>query len=201
MPKLQRSFYLREDVVQISKELLGKYLFTNINNKLTGGIIIETEAYDGVKDSACHAYKGRRTQRTEIMYHRGGVGYVYLCYGIHSLFNVITNSKDTPEAILIRSILPVEGIDTMLKRRNKSTEKALTGGPGTVSQALGISCDHNGTDLIGNSIWIEDKGLVIQEKDITSGIRVGVESAGRDGLLPYRFKINIGSKVLEKGRS
>src|SRR5690349_17324323 len=101
--KLSREFYLREDVVRISKELLGKYLFTFIDGKLTGGIITETEAYKAPEDKASHAYGGRRTERTEIFYSEGGVSYVYLCYGIHHLFNVVTNQKDIPHAILIRA--------------------------------------------------------------------------------------------------
>src|SRR4051812_33790234 len=115
--KLKKSFYHRDDVVQIAKELLGKYLFTNFNNKLTGGIITETEAYCGVIDKASHAYRGRRTARTEIMYNAGGTAYVYLCYGVHSLFNVVTNRKDIPHAILIRAIQPTHGVETILKRR------------------------------------------------------------------------------------
>src|SRR4051812_45478122 len=114
--KLKKSFYQRDDVVQVAKELLGKYLFTHIDGKLTGGIITETEAYAGVIDRASHAYGGRRTARTEIMYGEGGTAYVYLCYGIHSLFNVVTNKKGTPHAILIRALHPTHGVETILKR-------------------------------------------------------------------------------------
>src|ERR1017187_7820728 len=118
--KLKREFYLREDVVQIAKELLGKVLFTNIGGKITAGIITETEAYAGITDKASHAYNNRRTPRTETMYAEGGVAYVYLCYGIHHLFNVVTAQKDTPHAVLIRAIKPIEGIPAILKRRNKT---------------------------------------------------------------------------------
>ncbi|HKR06173.1 MAG TPA: DNA-3-methyladenine glycosylase, partial [Bacteroidia bacterium] len=154
MSKLKKDFYLREDVVQIAKELLGKHLFTKFNGKITGGIISETEAYNGIVDRASHAYGGRRTERTEIMFNEGGTAYVYLCYGIHSLFNVVTNAKEIPHAVLIRSIHPTHGIDEMLKRRKKkSADKTLTKGPGSVAQALGIHYSHTGMSLHGNKIW------------------------------------------------
>lgn len=193
MAKLSRDFYLCEDVVQISKDLLGKYLFTDIDGKLTAGIITETEAYAGAIDKASHAYGNRRTARTETMFAQGGTSYVYLCYGIHSLFNVVTNEQGTPHAVLVRSIKPIEGIDTILERR-KSTKlkKDLTIGPGKVSLALGINFrQHNNLDLLSNQIWIEDKDIKINPKDITIGPRVGVDYAGEDALLPYRFRIFI----------
>ena len=147
--KLPKSFYTREDVVTISKELLGKYLFTKINRTITGGIITETEAYAGVIDRASHAYNDRRTARTEVMYMEGGVAYVYLCYGIHHLFNIVTNVKDVPHAILIRAIYPIEGTKTMLKRRKKeSADLKFTIGPGSMSEALGIKVDLSGTSLV-----------------------------------------------------
>jgi DNA-3-methyladenine glycosylase len=196
--KLEKEFYLREDVVKISRELLGKYLYTKIDGKLTAGIITETEAYAGEIDKASHAYNNRRTARTEIMFADGGVSYVYLCYGIHHLFNVVTNFKNTPHAILVRAIQPDEGIKTMLERRKldtskemieavKSGRKKIAGGPGTVSQALGIKTIHSGLDLTGNKIWIEDKGLAVKNKDIIAGPRVGVEYAGEHAKWPYRF--------------
>ena len=192
MSKLAKEFYLREDVVQIAKDLLGKYLFTNIDNEITAGIITETEAYAGVIDKASHAYNERRTNRTEIMYSEGGVSYVYLCYGIHHLFNVVTNSKDVPHAILIRAIKPVEGIETILYRRNAlKMNPKIAGGPGTVSQALGIKTNHTGLDLGGNKIWIEDQGIKILKKDIIAGPRIGVDYAGEDAKLPYRFVVKL----------
>lgn len=191
MTKLSRDFYLRDDVVQISKDLLGKYLFTDIDGKLTAGIITETEAYAGAIDKASHAYGNRRTARTETMFAQGGVSYVYLCYGIHSLFNVVTNIEGTPHAVLIRGIKPIEGVDTILERR-KSTKlkKDLTIGPGKVSLALGINFrQHNNLDLLGHQIWIEDKGIKVKEQDITTGPRVGVDYAGEDAYLPYRMQL------------
>jgi DNA-3-methyladenine glycosylase len=190
--KLPREFYLRKDVVKISKELLGKVLCTKIDGKLTTGIITETEAYAGVIDRASHAYGGKRTQRTEIMFAEGGTAYVYLCYGIHHLFNVVTASADVPHAVLIRAVKPLDGIKTILQRRLKDkVDKTTAGGPGTVSQALGILTKHSGLDLLGNKIWIEDRGIKVQKSSITAGPRIGVDYAGADAKLPYRFRIFI----------
>ena len=193
MNKIDKSFYLRDDVLQIAKDLLGKYLFTNLNNEgITAGIITETEAYAGITDKASHAYNDRRTSRTEVMYMEGGVAYVYLCYGIHSLFNIVTNKKDIPHAVLIRGIKPVEGIDIMMLRANKTNEKQLNGiGPGNVSKLLGIHFSQSGETLSGNKIWLEDRGVKVLPKEIMTGKRVGVDYAGEDALLPYRFRINI----------
>ena len=190
MPKLTKDFYLRNDVVAISKELLGKYLFTNIDGVLTAGIITETEAYAGVTDKGSHAYNNRRTKRTEIMYADGGRAYVYLCYGIHHLFNIVTNQKDIPHAVLIRAVKPAEGIDAILKRRNKTIlDDKISAGPGTVTQALAISVKNTGTDLTGNKIWLEDRGIKIAGKDILIDPRIGIDYAREDALLPYRFRI------------
>ncbi len=192
--KLGRDFYTREDVVQVSKDLLGKFLFTRVQGAKTGGVIIETEAYAGIHDKASHAYNNRRTARTEIMYREGGAAYVYLCYGIHSLFNVVTNKKDVPHAVLIRAVVPEEGISVMVKRRNKKQEdKALCSGPGSLSKSLGIHFSHSGTSLLGNEIWIEDRGIRIAPPEIISGPRIGVDYAGKDALLPYRFRVKQGS--------
>jgi len=190
--KLPESFYTRDDVVKISRELLGKVLVTNFRNKITAGIITETEAYEGVTDKASHAYNNRRTQRTEIMYLKGGTSYVYLCYGIHSLFNVVTNKENIPHAVLVRAVFPLEGIDVMRKRRKvKSADKKLTTGPGTVSQALGIHYSNSGESLLGNKIWIEDRGIKVPSSQIHVSKRIGVDYAGKDALLPYRFFIDV----------
>lgn len=186
--KLGKDFYLRNNVVQISKELLGKFLYTRMNGNTTAGIITETEAYAGVTDRASHAFGGRRTPRTEVMYAEGGTAYVYLCYGIHHLFNVVTSGQGTPHAVLIRAVKPTEGIKTMLKRRKQpELSPKISGGPGTVSQALGIHTKYSGVSLMGNKIWIEDRGIRIKEKDILTGKRIGVDYAGKDAKLPYRF--------------
>ena len=141
---LPSSFYQKTDVIYLAKKLLGKAIYTNINNELTAGIIVETESYRGVNDKASHAYNNKRTKKNEAMYLEGGNIYVYICYGIHHLLNVVTNKKDIPHAILIRAIEPTIGIDIMLKRRNKKKENySLTAGPGSLTQALGISILNN----------------------------------------------------------
>ncbi|HET9057119.1 MAG TPA: DNA-3-methyladenine glycosylase [Chitinophagaceae bacterium] len=188
MRKLNTEFYLREDVLQIARDLLGKVLVTRFDNNITSARIVETEAYVGVIDKASHAWGGRRTNRTEIMYAKGGTAYVYLCYGIHHLFNVVTNKIDIPHAILIRAAEPLSGIDTMLKRTRKiKADFTLTRGPGNVSKALGIFIKHSGISLTGNEIYITDDGFKITEKQIAATPRIGVDYAGKDALLPYRF--------------
>ena len=164
--KIPLSFYIRDDVVEIAQELIGKYLFTMIDGKLTGGIISETEAYAGITDKASHAYGNRKTKRTEIMFRKGGIAYVYLCYGIHSLFNIVTNIENVPHAVLIRGIFPLYGSDVILRRTNK--EKLITkitDGPGKVSKALGINYKHSGSSLLEDKIWLEDRGEKIDKKD------------------------------------
>lgn len=186
--KLQNDFYTRNDVVKIARELLGKVLFTKMNGKITAGIILETEAYAGVADRASHAFGNRRTKRTEVIYSAGGTSYVYLCYGMHHLFNVVTNEKNIPHAVLIRAVKPFTGTKIILKRR-KGNE--FCPGPGTVSQALGIRTYHTGESLLGNKIWIEDRKIKILKSDITKNPRIGVDYAGADALLPYRFTAKI----------
>jgi len=193
MIRLKKAFYSNDDVVQIAKDLLGKYLFTDLNHEgKTGGIIVETEAYAGVNDRASHAYGDRRTNRTEVMYMEGGVAYVYLCYGIHSLFNIVTNIKDVPHAVLVRGIKPVEGLHIMQARSNKKKIDDRAGiGPGNVSKLLGIHFSQSGESLIGKKIWLEDHGITITSDRIVAGPRVGVDYAGEDALLPYRFRFSL----------
>jgi DNA-3-methyladenine glycosylase len=187
---LPESYYHNTNVVEIAKDLLGKTLATRFDGQLTAGIITETEAYAGVVDKAAHSYGGRRTKRTETMFSQGGVSYVYLCYGIHHLFNIVTNHKDVPEAVLIRAIYPTKGLEVILKRRNAlSFKKNLCVGPGKVSAALGINKIHDNIVLTGKKIWLEDSGIKIRKKDIHIGPRIGVDYAGEDALLPYRFWI------------
>ena len=192
MSKLTVEFYQREDVLIISQDLLGKILCTNFHNKLTSGIIVETEAYAGITDKASHAYRGRRTNRTETMYTIGGSAYVYLCYGIHHLFNVVTNVEGVPHAVLIRAVHPLDGIDIMLSRRNlKNISNRLTAGPGTLSQAMGISVQISGQSLLDKQIWIEnrDNNNPLKDFKIISSPRVGVQYAGKDASNPWRFQI------------
>jgi DNA-3-methyladenine glycosylase len=185
---LPEIYYLHSDVVFLAKDLLGKYLFTKIAGQLTGGIITETEAYKGIEDRACHAFGGRRTPRNEMMYARGGVAYVYLCYGVHPLFNVVTNQKNIPDAILIRAIHATHGEELMLKRTGKpQINRNITNGPGKVTKALEITLDDNGESLQNRRIWIEDRGIDLSKTDILNTPRVGVENAGVDSKLLYRF--------------
>jgi DNA-3-methyladenine glycosylase len=201
--KLPRSFYERPDVIIIARELLGKFLCTEEGGIITAGMICETEAYTGVTDRASHAYGGRRTERTEIMYAPGGTAYIYLCYGIHSLFNVVTNRKEIPHAVLIRGILPSEGIEIMQQRRgNKAVGKKMGTGPGKVSKLLGIHYSQTGADLTngeankaGFRIWIEDRGLKAVPGMIEQGPRIGVHYAGPDALLPYRFQLKSSNSI------
>lgn len=182
--KLPLSFYQEEETVEIAKALLGKSLFTCFDGKLTGGIITETEAYLGAEDKACHAYNNRRTKRTEVMFAPGGVAYVYLCYGMHHLFNIVTHKEGTPHAILIRALKPTHGIETMQKRRGKHN---LTDGPATLTQALGIRTNHTGLPLNGEHIWLENHPQ--ESFSIKATPRIGIDYAEEDKDLPYRFVI------------
>jgi len=193
--KINMAWYLHNDVVEVAKNLLGKLLCTNFEGVVVKGKIVETEAYSGDNDKACHANNQRLTKRNRVMFAAGGHAYVYLCYGIHHLFNVVTNLKGKADAVLIRALEPVEGIETMLKRRKMDRlEKRLTGGPGVLSQAMGIKTEHYGTALNGNSIWIEDAPKVPGEQ-IVSGMRIGVEYAEEDAQKPWRFYIKENSWV------
>jgi len=199
--KLGAEFYHRKDVTKIAKELLGKILVTNWNGVITSGRIVECEAYAGVIDKASHAWGGRRTGRNEIMYGQGGYAYVYLCYGIHHLFNVVTNSREIPHAILVRALDPLEGIEKMLLRtKKKKLDHTLTRGPGNVSKALGIFAKHSGLSLLGDRIFINDDGAKYSKKEIASSPRIGVDYAAEDALLPYRFYVRGNPYVSGKPR-
>lgn len=186
---LPETFYLQTDVVKVARQLLGKVLVTQYDGITTSGIITETEAYAGETDRASHAYGGRRTARTETMYMKGGVAYVYLCYGLHYLFNVVTNKSDIPHAVLIRGIEPLEGVEEMNRRLASKKMKPGGNGPAKVSAALGINLHHDKADLHSTFIRIEDHGIKIPSKKIMSAPRIGVDYAGDDAKLPYRFYI------------
>lgn len=186
--KLDNSFYDRPNVVRIARELLGKVLVTEFDGQRTSGRIVEVEAYNGVIDRASHAWSGRRTRRTEVMYGEGGTAYVYLIYGIHHLFNVVTNKKDIPHAVLVRALEPLEGIPIMLKRTRKARlDHSLTRGPGNLSKAMGLYTQHTGYSLHEGEIYIGDDGYRIRPADIIATPRIGVDYAGEDAALPYRF--------------
>jgi len=193
MTLLPQEFYQREDVVKLAQDLLGKWLLTCIDGHLAGGMIIETEAYKGAEDRACHAYNNRRTKRTEVMFQKGGCAYVYLCYGMHHLFNIVTNQQDVPHAILIRALLPDIGISMMQERRKVQTLSKLAAGPGMVCQALGIDRSHNGKPLTEGPIWVEDRGKIIKSNEIRATPRIGVDYAKEHAELPWRFLLEIQS--------
>ncbi|WP_374462685.1 DNA-3-methyladenine glycosylase [Chryseobacterium sp.] len=196
--KLPLSYYSNQDVLFLARDLLGKVLFTEIDGETTAGIIVETEAYFGVKDKASHAYGGRRTDRTETLYNPGGVSYVYLCYGIHHLFNVVTSVEDEPHAVLVRAVEPLIGKEIMELRRNMPASKPfISAGPGSAAKALGIDRSFNRKKLTENEIWIEDHGIVYQPDEIISGPRIGVAYAEEDALLPWRFFVK-GNKYVSK---
>lgn len=202
MKKLPLQFYEQTDVVAIARELIGKIVVTNFDGIITSGRIVETEAYVAFTDKASHAYKGRRTARNEHMYAAAGTAYIYICYGMHQMLNVVTNKKDIPDAVLIRAVEPIEGIDSMLQRTGKTRlDFTLTKGPGNVGKALGIFKEHSGIHLRHDQIYIaEDKNFVIQQQDIGVSKRIGIASAGEDALLPYRFYLN-GNKYVSGRRS
>lgn len=196
--KLPLSYYSNQDVLFLAQDLLGKVLFTEIEGEITAGIIVETEAYFGVQDKASHAYGGRRTDRTKTLYSHGGISYVYLCYGIHHLFNIVTSIENDPHAVLVRAIEPLIGKDIMEKRRNMPASRtAISSSPGSAAKALGIDRSFNKKDLSGNEIWIENHNIQYAEADIEAGPRVGVAYAQEDALLPWRFWVK-GNKYVSK---
>ena len=201
MSKLPYSFYQNADVNDLAVQLLGKQLYTQIDGQLTGGTIVETEAYKGVEDRASHAYGGRFTPRTQTMYQAGGLSYVYLCYGIHHLFNVVTAPEGTPHAVLIRGLEPNTGLDVMLERRSMTIIKPnLTAGPGALAKALGIDRTLNSKDLMGEEIWIEDNGIHYADDQIVAVPRVGVDYAGDHAFFPWRYYVK-GNKYVSRPNS
>lgn len=196
--KLSPDYYLNEDVIGLAKDLLGKVLYTQIDGKISAGIIVETEAYFGVKDKASHAHGGRRTARTETMFAQGGIAYVYLCYGMHNLFNVVTSAKDNPNAVLIRAIEPLIGIEFIEERRKMNRSKsAISAGPGSAAKALGIDKTFNTKNLNGDEIWIEDHKINFLSNQIAAMPRVGVAYAQEHALLPLRFFVK-GNRYVSK---
>jgi DNA-3-methyladenine glycosylase len=187
LSKLPMSFYLRDDVVEISRDLIGKILVTNWNGEYTSGRIVETEAYAGEKDRASHAFRGK-TNRTAVMFKEGGTAYVYLCYGIHQMFNIVTNTTGVPHAVLIRSVQPIDGIEIMLKRTGKKhLDHTLSRGPGNVGKAFGFHTSQCGLSLVSVELYIADDGQQVPKEEIISSPRIGVDYAGEDALLHYRF--------------
>lgn len=186
---LNHNFYENEDVVSLAQKLLGTVICTNFHNEFVSGIISETEAYKGPEDKACHAYQNKKSKRNDAMFEKGGILYMYLCYGIHHLCNIVTGPMDYPHAVLIRSLQPLSGTSVIAKRRKKAKySPSLTIGPGNISQALGLNITHNKVSLIKNdSIWIESRDII--KKKIFCGPRIGIDYAKEHALLPWRFWI------------
>ena len=198
---LPQTFYQRNDVVLIANELIGKYLYTNIDGVVTGGIIVETEAYNGSEDRGSHAFNNKRTPRNQMMYRAGGVVYMYICYGIHDMLNIVTGTQDSSHAVLIRAIEPLTGIETMRERRNLfMDDNRLCQGPGALGKALGLNKVHNGIDLQGDVIWIEDEGLSFTEDKVKAAPRVGMNFEGPYKTIPWRFYLKE-NKFVSKPRS
>ena len=183
--KLPRSFYERSTLV-VARQLLGKYLVREHRDGKTVGRIVETEAYVGPEDKACHASKGR-TQRTKIMFGQAGYAYVYLIYGFHHMLNIVTESIDFPAAVLIRAVEPVQGVELMQMRRKNKTLRNLASGPGKLCQAFAIDRALNGDDLCGKVLYLEDRGESVSK--VVTTPRIGVDYAGKWENKPWRFLI------------
>lgn len=185
MNPLPASFYHQNDVVRIARGLLGKKLVTRIDGNLTSGQIVETEAYS-YRERGCHAFNNKMTERNKVMFQNGGIAYVYLCYGIHHLFNVVTNCAGKADAVLIRAMQPLQGEETMLARMKTNSLKRITAGPGKLTKALGIDRKWNGISLDTPDLWIEES-VQIRKRDIVTTMRIGIDYAGEDAKLPWRF--------------
>lgn len=185
MKPLPASFYEHKDVVRIARDLLGKTLVTLTDGKLTSGLIVETEAYS-YRERGCHAYNNKMTERNKVMFEQGGVAYVYLCYGVHNLFNIVTNKAGKADAVLVRALQPLKGEETMLARMKTNSLKRITSGPGKLTKALGIDRKLNGASLLKSDLWIEN-GVKINKNEIVTASRIGIDYAGEDSKLPWRF--------------
>jgi DNA-3-methyladenine glycosylase len=198
MKKLCREFYNR-DTITVAKELIGKVLVHELNGQKIAGKIVETEAYLGVEDKAAHSYGGRRTQRVEVMYGKPGFSYVFIIYGMHYCFNIVTREEGVPQAVLIRALEPVNGLNIISFNRfkvpyskiTKSQMKNLTNGPGKLCNALAINKDFNKLDMCGNSLYIEESNDYNFE--IVASKRIGIDYAEeyRDVLWRFYIKDNM----------
>lgn len=185
--KLSAEIYRDPNPVRMARYFLGKHLLVRTPEGLCGGLITETEAYGGAEDKACHGYNNRRTARTEIMFAPGGRAYVYLCYGMHQMFNIVTGPADVPQAVLIRAVMVTEGVELAARRRGKIPRKDWASGPGRVTAALGITREHNTLDLTGDTVWVEDRGVVVPPRQVTRTPRIGIHYAGEWVHKPWRF--------------
>lgn len=186
--KLPREFYTRPNVLTVARELLGKLLVVPSNGQRVSGKIVEVEAYRGPQDRAAHSYGGRRTKRTEPMYGIGGTAYVFFVYGMYFQFNAVTNAAETPHAVLIRAVEPVEGVEVMRERRQVRADRDLTNGPGKLCIALNIDRRLDGADLLGQEVWLEEAAKVPRSQ-IQTGPRIGIDYAEEWKDKPWRFWI------------
>ncbi len=187
MKRLPREFYLREDTIEVAKDLLGKLLVVpDQEGKRVSGMIVELEAYLGVEDKAAHSFGGRRTARNEVTFGIGGHAYVFFIYGMYYQLNFVTGPADHPHVVLIRAVEPIEGIGRMRERRGSMKDKNLTSGPGKLCIAFGIDRAQNGADLTGNTIWVEEQRSFVEDQ-IASGKRIGIDYAAEDAEKPWRF--------------
>jgi len=193
--KLDLSFYQHPNVTRVARALLGKTLFTRVDGQTTAGIIVEAEAYSH-REQGCHAYNNRLTPRNKVMFREGGHSYVYLCYGIHHLFNVVTNRTGVGDAVLIRALEPLRGLDVMMDRMGATSPRRITSGPGKLAKAMGIDRNLNGVLLSGPEAWIEE-GIKVRRGAIQADARIGIDYAGKDARLPWRFTIK-GSEWLSR---
>ena len=187
---IERSELEGKDPVILAKWLLNKYLISSVDNCTIITRIIETEAYKAPEDKASHAYGNKKTKRTQTMFQKGGISYVYLCYGLHQMFNVVTGPEGVPHAILIRALQPIHGIQHIKSRRNISNPKNYCNGPGKLCQALGISKMHNGIDICNSNspIWIGNNQEV-KAAEIDASPRVGIDYAEEWVDINWRFRI------------
>lgn len=204
MARLPRDFYLG-DTVEIARSLLGKYLVRRIDGETLVCRITETEAYVGSCDRACHAYGYRKTARNSVMFGPPGHAYIYFIYGMHFCLNFVTEPEGEPSAVLLRSVEPIHGFDRIAQARFGVTAAEMTpyqrknfmNGPGKVCKGLSLSTEYNATDLTGETLFLcdspKDVGLpcpILPRKEhIVSGPRIGVDYAGEDKDLPWRFRL------------
>lgn len=190
MRSIPRDFYER-DTLTVARDLLGKHLVHASPEGTTIGRIVEVEAYMGPGDAAAHSYKGLRSSRTEVMYGAGGHAYVYLIYGMYNCFNIVTNTVERPEAVLIRALEPVEGLELMRKRRKTELLKNLCSGPGKLCTAMDITREHNGMDLTGDSLYLlHSDSLSESEISATPRMNIGYAGEAKDYLWRYLIKEN-----------
>jgi len=191
--KLSRSFY-EQPTLEVARQLLGKYLVRKHPDGTTIGRIVETEAYVGPQDKACHASRGR-TPRTEIMFGPAGHAYVYFVYGFHHMLNIVTEQVDFPAAVLIRAVEPVAGVGLMKKRRSVELPRALASGPGKLCEAFAVDRTLNGSDLCGRVLYIRDDNEPAPKVRVRP--RIGVDYAGIWKHKPWRFLVE-GNEFVSK---